>query len=99
MQRTNESYLEAFKIAVTYLAPCNAIKLSVALNYTIFLAELKREKQKALKLLEIIEELALTCIDDSVSPDTEFTQEEKDLLDDIATNIELWKSELDVEKN
>jgi len=54
VQRTHDSYLEAFKIAVTFLSPCNAIKLSVALNYTIFLAELKKEKQKALKLLEII---------------------------------------------
>jgi len=69
MQRANESYFDAFRLAMNFLHPCNAIKLSVTLNYTIFLAELKHEKQKALKLLEIVQELALNCIDDSASPD------------------------------
>jgi hypothetical protein len=75
MQRANECYFDAFRLAVTYLHPCNAIKLSVTINYTIFLAELKHEKQKALKLLEIVQELALTCVDDSASPDDQFTAE------------------------
>ena len=65
IQRANEAYSEAFKMGVAYLNPCNATRLSVALNYTIFLADFRRDRQKALTLSAIVQELALTRIDDS----------------------------------
>ena len=71
--KATEQYYEAFKLAVTFLNPTNATRLAVALNYTIFLADFKNDKQKALTLSGIIQELALTRIDDSASPDEQFT--------------------------
>ena len=79
---------------MSYLNPCNVTRLAVALNYTIFLAEFKRDKQKALTLSAIVQELALTRIDDSPSDDEDrFTQEEHDLIESIQYNIDLWMEE------
>ena len=83
LQRANESYSEAFKLAIAYLNPCNVTRLAITLNYTIFLADFKRVMQKALTLSAIIQELALTRIDDSVSPDEHFTQEQNELIESI----------------
>ena len=54
ISRATEQYYEAFKLAVTYLNPTNATRLAVALNYTIFLADFKNDKQKALTLSGIV---------------------------------------------
>ena len=83
MQRATESYYEAFKLAVAYLNPCNATRLAITLNYTIFLADFKKDRQKAITLSTIIQELALTRIDDSVSPESRFSQEENELIENI----------------
>ena len=94
IQRATDSYQEAFNIAATYLNPCNTTRLSVTLNFTIFLAEFKKDKQKALTLSEIIQELAHTRIDDSAQPSERFTDEENELIASIQYNIELWRDEL-----
>lgn len=80
---------------MTYLACCNAIRLSVALNYTIFLSELRNDQAKALKMLQVIQELALNEIDDSADPDGNFTLEETDLISYIGNNIIIWTQELE----
>jgi len=64
------------------------------MNYTIFLAEFKRDKQKALTLSEIVQEMALTRIDDSANAEERFTVEENLLINNIQHNIELWREEI-----
>eukprot|EP00353_Schmidingerella_taraikaensis_P015473 CAMPEP_0185612778 /NCGR_PEP_ID=MMETSP0436-20130131/23477_1 /TAXON_ID=626734 ORGANISM="Favella taraikaensis, Strain Fe Narragansett Bay" /NCGR_SAMPLE_ID=MMETSP0436 /ASSEMBLY_ACC=CAM_ASM_000390 /LENGTH=124 /DNA_ID=CAMNT_0028246419 /DNA_START=671 /DNA_END=1042 /DNA_ORIENTATION=- len=93
LQRAAESYFEAFKLVITYLSPVNATRLSVALNYTIFLVEFSKDHQKAIMLSRISVELAQTIIDDSAEPDKCFTREEYELLEHINFNIELWVGE------
>ena len=44
MQRATDSYYEAFKLAASYLNPCNATRLAVTINYTVFLADFKKDK-------------------------------------------------------
>ena len=87
ISKANESFHEAFKLSVNYLTPVNPIRLSVALNYTIFLFDLKQEHNKAIKLLEITQELAMTLIDDAAEPELLVKQEQAELLNDIAANI------------
>ena len=41
--RASEAYCEAYRIASMYLNPCNATRLSVTLNYSVFLAESKKD--------------------------------------------------------
>lgn len=88
-----ESYYEAFKIAMNFLSPCNATRLSIAQNYTVFLVESSKDYTKAIMLSRITMELAQTIIDDSAEADLNCTKEELELLESISYNIELWVAE------
>ena len=93
IHKANEMYHEAFKLSAKFLNPCNTIRLSTAINFTIFLFDLKHEYNKAIKLLEITQELAMTMIDDSAEPELHFQKEQMNLLSDISYNIQLWRGQ------
>jgi hypothetical protein len=92
LQRATDAYFDAFKMAVTYLNPCNSTRLSVALNYTVFLVDLRNDQKRALNLSRITQELAMTKIDDSANPEKDFSKEEVALIIAIQHNITLWES-------
>ena len=89
-----ESYFEAFKIAMNFLNPCNATRLSIAQNYTVFLVESSnKDYSKAIMLSRITMELAQTVIDNCAEGESNHTREELDLLESIQYNIDLWTAE------
>ena len=53
VHRASESYYEAFKMAAVNLNPCNAVRLQVAVNYTIFLHEIKNDTLRAVNLMKV----------------------------------------------
>ena len=70
--------------------PCNAARLQIATNYTIFLHEIRKDTIKAINLLKVTQELALTLIDDSADALKDFTQEEYGLMDSIKVNLHIF---------
>ena len=80
-------------MAAVNLNPCNAVRLQVAVNYTIFLHEIKNDTMRAVNLMKVTQELALTAIDDSAQAFDDFTQEEFDLLETIKSNLALFMKE------
>ena len=83
------SYDEANQIE---LAPCNPIKLGLALNFSVFHYEVMKNKTAACQLADEALQQALERIDDLEEDDF---RDAKSIIELLKENLTLWKEEDD----
>lgn len=81
------AYEEANQIT---LAPCNPIKLGLALNFSVFYYEVMKNHEKAIELADVALEQALDKIDEL--EEDEF-RDAKSIIELLKENLTLWKEE------
>ena len=82
-----EAYEEANRID---LAPCNPIKLGLALNFSVFNYEVLKDHGMACKLADEALEQALDRIDELEEDDF---RDAKSIIELLKENLTLWKEE------
>ena len=93
LSKTRTSAHEHYKqadIAAKDLPACNAVKLGIALNFSVFQYEVMKEPKKASDLAEAALEEAHLKIDDV---DEETYREAKSVLELLKDNLLKWKRE------
>ena len=85
----NKAYQEANGID---LAPCNPIKLGLALNYSVFNYEVLKDHATACKLADDALQSALDKIDELEEDDF---RDAKSIIELLKENLTLWKEEED----
>ena len=88
-QAANKAYQEANGID---LAPCNPIKLGLALNYSVFNYEVLKDHATACKLADDALQSALDKIDELEEDDF---GDAKSIIELLKENLTLWKEEED----
>ena len=88
-QAANKAYQEANGID---LAPCNPIKLGLALNYSVFNYEVLKDHATACKLADDALQSALDKIDELGEDDF---RDAKSIIELLKENLTLWKEEED----
>ena len=88
-QAANKAYQEANGID---LAPCNPIKLGLALNYSVFNYEVLKDHATACKLADDALQSALDKIDELEEDDF---RDAKSIIELLKENLTLWKEEED----
>jgi len=90
MDSSQESYMEAFKIAGDEMPPTHPIRLGLALNYSVFYYEILNDPEKACNL-------AKTAFDDAIAElDTLSEESYKDstlIMQLLRDNLTLWTSD------
>jgi len=71
---------------------CSPTKLSIILNYSVFVNEVMGQQEDAIKMTEKILSDALEKIDDL--PDDDF-KEAKNIIDVLKENLQIWKDNQD----
>jgi hypothetical protein len=82
-----KAYSEAQKIK---LAPCNSIKLGLALNFSVFYYEVMKDQKRACELAEEALQSALDKIDEISEEDF---RDAKSIIELLKENLTLWKEE------
>jgi 14-3-3 protein epsilon len=93
LSKTRMSAHEHYKqadIAAKDLQACNAVKLGIALNFSVFQYEVMKEPKKASDLAEAALEEAHQKIDDV---DEETYREAKSVIELLKDNLLKWKRE------
>ncbi len=90
-QKANEAYQKADEIK---LAPCNPIKLGLALTFSVVNNEVLKDHSKACKLADDALQSALDKIDDLEEDDF---RDAKSIIELLKENLTLWKEEADGE--
>lgn len=78
------------------LNPCNAIRLGLALNFSVFQYELMQDKNSSIELGEKALSEALDKIDDV---DEETFRDAKSIIELLKENLQLWKEDLNQNDN
>ena len=89
-QEALKSYQEADTIAQSALGACNAIRLGLALNFSVFHYEVMSDVKKACELGEKALQDALDKLDD-VDEDT--FRDAQSIIELLKENLSLWKEE------
>ena len=82
-----KAYKEADEIS---MAPCNPIKLGLALNFSVFYYEVMKNHQEACKLADRALQEALDKIDELEEDDF---RDAKSIIELLKENLTLWKEE------
>ena len=93
LEEIKKSALENYNLATQKcesLNPCNAIRLGLALNFSVFQYELMQDKGQAIELGEKALADALDKIDDV---DEETFRDAKSIIELLKENLSLWKEE------
>ena len=86
-QKALDAYAEANKID---LAPCNPIKLGLALNFSVFHYEVMKNHKQACELADSALQNALEKIDELEEEDF---RDAKSIIELLKENLTLWKEE------
>ena len=85
-----ESYQQAQEISVSSLEACNAIRLGLALNFSVFHYEVMSDVKKACELGEKALQDALDKLDDCSE---ETFRDAQSIIELLKENLSLWKEE------
>ena len=86
-------YADAYSIAVSNLAVTDPLRLGLALNFGVFLYEIKGDRQAAIDTVQGAFEKALADLESVAEESYADTTKVMQILKD---NVDLWKSEADV---
>mmetsp|Transcript_113204 Transcript_113204/g.156354 ORF Transcript_113204/g.156354 Transcript_113204/m.156354 type:complete len:120 (-) Transcript_113204:78-437(-) len=92
-QEALKAYDNANEIA---LAPCNPIKLGLALNFSVFHYEVMKNHKKAVEIADNSLQEALDKIDELEEDDF---RDAKSIIELLKENLTLWKEEDDDQDN
>ena len=89
-QEALKSYNEAQELALTGLGACNAIRLGLALNFSVFYYEVMSDVKKACEFGEKALQDALDKLDDC---DEDTFRDAQSIIELLKENLSLWKEE------
>ena len=89
-QEALKSYQEAQELSVSDLGACNAIRLGLALNFSVFHYEVMNDVKKACELGEKALQDALDKLDDCSE---ETFRDAQSIIELLKENLSLWKEE------
>ena len=89
-QEALKSYQEAQELSEKDLRACNAIRLGLALNFSVFHYEVMSDVKKACELGEKALQDALDKLDDC---DEEEFRDAQSIIELLKENLSLWKEE------
>ena len=97
LEKVKENALKAYDEAngIT-LAPCNPIRLGLALNFSVFHYEVMKNHKKACEIADQSLQEALDKIDELEEDDF---RDAKSIIELLKENLTLWKEEDDEENN
>ena len=84
------SYKSSTELAISDLGACNAIRLGLALNFSVFHYEVLSDVKKAVELGEKALQDALDALDDC---DEETFRNAQSIIELLKENLSLWKEE------
>jgi 14-3-3 protein epsilon len=87
-----DCYKQALEIAYTHLAPSHSVRIGLALNYSVFLYEIRHDKEAACKFAQSSFDQAISDFD---QPDVSHSQDATLLLQILCNNLTSWTAESD----
>ena len=92
VDRSDEAYKKAQEIAINTLKPTNPIRLGLALNYSVFFYEVKKDSKNAC-------DMAKTAFDDAIGEldqvDEQVYKDSTLIMQLLRDNLTLWNSEME----
>ena len=92
ISKSNQAYEKAWNLAVKKLPTANTLRLGLALNFSTFFYEVKKQPKMACKMAEGAIEGTVTGLD-SVSEDDK--NDISQVIDLLRDNLTLWRSEME----
>ncbi|OHT12078.1 14-3-3 protein beta/alpha-A [Tritrichomonas foetus] len=92
-EEARKSYQEALNLASDRLEPTDPILLGIVLNYSLFIANFMNDEASAVQLAQDALNKYYSANEDRNEVDEHEANEERELINSIEKNVDMWKAE------